>query len=78
MKTLKPVKEAPGNKRYVRHEKIYNEIDTLKKGEWLPIECDTARQARILRTTIIGRYGKRSIHLQTSVTERILYVRVAQ
>lgn len=75
MKTLRPVKQPPGSRKYIRHQGLYDQIDALKKGEWLPVECDNEKQAKNLRTTLFSRYAKHGIRLQTSVDGNVTYVR---
>lgn len=49
MKIGKPVNSPPNAlQRQSKYIEVWNTVEALPKGEWLPVECDTEKEAHSL------------------------------
>jgi hypothetical protein len=75
MKLGKPVDQVPANRlsrNNGKYAEIYRAVDSLKRGEWLPITFDSSREAYNFRCAI---ETHRTRSMEGKQRKSVVYVR---
>lgn len=73
MKIGQPVKEIPLNarKRWGKYKEIWNTVTALPNGDWLPVQCATAKEANNL---YFAAHTHRTLMLTAKRIENVVYI----
>ena len=74
MKILTPVKELPArtNQRWGKYKEIWNAVLALPNGDWLPVKCDTLKDAKNL---YFSAHTHRTLTLQAKQNGVTVYIK---